>query len=124
MIKKLSACPGWLGLSEDGTSFIFIPERAEIVRRIYEASIARLGGYTKATQLNARNVPPFGPSGKWDQSTIHNLLRNRATICATERRSESINQNNIATEKSFQSEIPFPVTTLLSSTTASFKRLK
>jgi Recombinase len=80
MIKKLTACPGWLGLSEDRTSFIFIPERAEVVRRIFEASISGLGGYTIAKQLNTKKVPPFGPSSKWDQSTIHNLLRNRATI--------------------------------------------
>ena len=80
MIKKLTACPGWLGLSEDRTSFIFIPERAEVVRQIFEASISGLGGYTIAKQLNAKKVPAFGPSSAWDQSTIHNLLRNRATI--------------------------------------------
>jgi hypothetical protein len=80
MVKKLRGCPGWLDLSEDRTSFIFKPERAEIVRRIFEASISGLGGYTIAKQLNAKKVPPFGPSPKWDQSTIHNLLRNRATI--------------------------------------------
>jgi hypothetical protein len=73
-------CPGWLELSEDRTSFIFMPERAEIVRKIFELSIAGLGGYTIAKQLNAKTVPAFGPSPKWDQSTIHNLLRNRATI--------------------------------------------
>jgi hypothetical protein len=38
------------------------------------------GGYTIAKQLNAKGVPAFGPSPKWDQSTIHNMLRNRATI--------------------------------------------
>src|SRR6202140_530405 len=80
MKKKLSACPGWLRLSEDRTSFIFMPDRADIVRTIFELSIAGLGGYTIAKQLNAKKVPPFGPSPKWDQSTIHNLLRNRATI--------------------------------------------
>jgi Recombinase len=80
MSKKLMGCPGWLKLSEDRTSFIFLPDRAEIVRRIFEASIAGLGGYTIAKQLNAKKVPPFGPSPKWDQSTIHNMLRNRATI--------------------------------------------
>ena len=80
MNKKLTACPGWLGLSEDRTSFIFIPEKAEIVRQIFEASISGLGGYTIAKQLNAKKVPAFGPSSRWDQSTIHNLLRNRATI--------------------------------------------
>jgi hypothetical protein len=80
MTKKLMGCPGWLKLSEDRTSFIFDPERAEVVRKIFEASISGLGGYTIANQLNAKKVPPFGPSSKWDQSTIHNMLRNRATI--------------------------------------------
>jgi DNA-binding CsgD family transcriptional regulator len=80
MTKKLMGCPAWLGLSEDRTSFVFMPERAKIVRRIFELSIAGFGGYTIAMQLNEKNVPVFGPSPKWDQSTIHNMLRNRATI--------------------------------------------
>src|ERR1700683_2932115 len=80
MTRKLRACPGWLGLSEDRTSFVFLPDRAEIVRKIFELSVAGLGGYTIAKQLTAKKVPPFGPCPKWDQSTIHNLLRNRATI--------------------------------------------
>ena len=80
MAKKLMGCPGWLELSDDRTSFIFRPDRAEIVRAIFEASISGLGGYTIAKQLNAKKVPAFGPSPKWDQSTIHNMLRNRATI--------------------------------------------
>ena len=73
-------CPAWLGLSNDRTSFVFMPDRAEIVRIIFEASISGLGGYTIANQLNAKKVPAFGPSPKWDQSTIHYMLRNRATI--------------------------------------------
>jgi Recombinase len=80
MVKILRGCPGWLELSEDRTSFIFKPDRAEIVRWIFEASISGLGGYTIAKQFNEKKVPPFGPSPKWDQSTIHNMLRNRATI--------------------------------------------
>lgn len=80
MTKKLMGCPAWLGLSQDRTSFIFMPERAKIVRRIFELSIAGFGGYTIAKQLNEKNVPTFGPSPRWDQSTIHNMLRNRATI--------------------------------------------
>jgi DNA-binding CsgD family transcriptional regulator len=80
MIKKLMGCPAWLGLSEDRASFVFIPDRAKIVQRIFELSIAGFGGYTIAKQLNAKGVPAFGPAPKWDQSTIHNMLRNRATI--------------------------------------------
>lgn len=78
--KKITNCPAWLTLSEDRTSFVFMPERAKIVRQIFELSIAGFGGYTIAKQLNAKNVPAFGPAPKWDQSTIHNMLRNRATI--------------------------------------------
>ena len=78
--RKLMACPAWLGLSQDRTSFVFLPDRAAIVRRIFELSVAGLGGYTIAKQLNAQLVPPFGTSPLWDQSTIHNMLSNRATI--------------------------------------------
>jgi hypothetical protein len=80
MAKKLSACPAWLKLSEDRQSFVFLPDRAATVKMIYELSIAGLGGYTIAKQLNAKKIPVFGPSPKWDQSTIHNMLSNRATI--------------------------------------------
>ena len=80
MVKRKTNCPGWLKLSEDRTDFIFLPDRAKIVRQIFELSIAGLGGFTIAKNLNAKNVPAFGPSPNWDQSTIHNLLRNRATI--------------------------------------------
>jgi len=77
---KLMACPAWLELSEDRTGFVFLSGRAAIVRKIFELSSAGLGGYTIAKQLNAQRIPTFGPSPQWDQSTIHNMLSNRATI--------------------------------------------
>ena len=80
MTKKIKNAPGWLGLSHDRTSFVYIPERAEIVRRIFALSIAGLGGYTIAKLLNAKNIPSFGTSNRWDQSTIHNMLSSRATL--------------------------------------------
>jgi hypothetical protein len=80
MAKKLTACPSWLSLSEDKESFVFLPDRAEVVRKIFELSLSGLGCYTIAKQLNDKAVPAFGPSGRWDQSTIHNMLTSRATI--------------------------------------------
>jgi Recombinase len=80
MVKKLSACPSWLALSDDRRAFVFMPDRADIVREIFELSLSGLGCYTIAKQLNDKMVPPFGPSGRWDQSTIHNMLVSRATI--------------------------------------------
>jgi hypothetical protein len=80
MAKKLKACPSWLSLSDDRSAFVFMPDRAEIVRKIFELSLSGLGCYTIAKQLNDKHVPAFGSSAKWDQSTIHNMLASRATV--------------------------------------------
>jgi hypothetical protein len=80
MADKITACPGWLEVSEDRRSFIKIPERTKIVCRIFEYSRDGMGGYTIANRLNAEGVRSFGPSQKWQQSTINNMLRNRATL--------------------------------------------
>jgi hypothetical protein len=78
--KKITACPGWLALTHERTSFVLVPERTKVVRDIFELSISGLGGYSIAKLLNERQVPAFGPSGRWDQSTIHNMLSSRAPI--------------------------------------------
>lgn len=80
MTKKIMNTPGWLALNEDRTAFVYLPDRAEVVREIFNLSIGGLGGYSIAKLLNSRNVPAFGTSGRWDQSTIHNMLTSRATI--------------------------------------------
>jgi Recombinase len=79
-MKKISACPSWLNLSEDRRSFIFLPDRAEVVKKIFELSIGGLGSYAIANVLNKQKVPPFGPSPTWDHTTIDGMLRNRATV--------------------------------------------
>ncbi len=78
--KKISACPSWLEISKDRTSFVFVPERAEIVRKIFELSIGGLGSYAIADLLTRHKLPPFGSSQKWDNTTIDGMLRNRATL--------------------------------------------
>jgi DNA-binding CsgD family transcriptional regulator len=80
MKKKIKNAPGWLGLTDDRTAFVYLPDRANIVQRIFQLSIAGLGGYTIAKLLNAEGVPAFGSSKRWDQSTIHNMLSSKATI--------------------------------------------
>jgi DNA-binding CsgD family transcriptional regulator len=78
--KRIKKAPGWLGLNEDKTAFVYLDDRAKIVQRIFQMSIRGTGGYTIAKLLNEAGVPAFGTSGKWDQSTIHNMLSSRATI--------------------------------------------
>ena len=78
--KKISACPGWLGLSKDRLKFEYLDDRAAIVRQIFELSIGGFGSYAIAKHLSHRKVPPFPPSVKWDHTTIDSMLRNRATV--------------------------------------------
>jgi Recombinase len=77
--KKISAAPSWLGLSGDRESFLFLPERAEVVRRIFELAIGGMGSYAIANYLDEQKVPPFTRSSSWDHTTIDYMLRNRAT---------------------------------------------
>ncbi|WP_249141240.1 MULTISPECIES: recombinase family protein [Bradyrhizobium] len=79
-MKKISACPGWLGLTEDRWKFVFLPERAEVVRNIFELAIGGMGSYAIANHLNREKIPSFGPSQTWDHTTIDSMLRNRATF--------------------------------------------
>jgi hypothetical protein len=79
-MKKISACPSWLGLTEDRRSFVFLPERAEVLRKIFELAIGGIGSYAIANHLNREKIPAFGPSSTWDHTTIDSMLRNRATF--------------------------------------------
>ena len=80
MAKRIKNAPSWLKLSSDRTSFVYLPDRAEIVRQIFQLSIDGFGGYSIAKLFNKKQIPGFGSSKKWDQSTVHNMLTNRATI--------------------------------------------
>jgi hypothetical protein len=78
--KKISACPSWLALSEDRRSFVFLPDKAETVRKIFELSIGGMGSYAIGNYLDERKIPTFGHSQSWDHTTIDNMLRSRATF--------------------------------------------
>ncbi|UFW75230.1 recombinase family protein [Bradyrhizobium sp. WU425] len=77
--KKISAAPSWLGLSEDRQAFLLLPDRAKIVKRIFDLAIGGMGSYAIAKYLDAQQVPTFTQSSQWDNTTIDYMLRNRAT---------------------------------------------
>ena len=68
----------WVKLVEG--EFELIPERAAIVRRIYEDSASGLGAMTIARRLNDESVPTFGRSNGWQPSYIKKILTDRAVI--------------------------------------------
>jgi DNA invertase Pin-like site-specific DNA recombinase len=83
--KKLtSICPQWLTLNDTGTAFQTIPERADIVRTIFDLSAKGYGKRRIAARLNRNGIEPWG-RGKskgigWHASYVAKILRSRATL--------------------------------------------
>lgn len=73
-------CPAWLRLSSDRQTYELIPERVEIVRRIFADSAAGLGMYSIAARLNKAGMPAFVGKNGWHRSYLAKTLENRAVI--------------------------------------------
>lgn len=84
-----AACPYWLKLV-DGV-YQPVPERVEIVRRIFDMTIQGYGQAVISRHLNQDGVPVFGStrstkekprnkSGLWGTSSVEKILNNRALL--------------------------------------------
>jgi DNA invertase Pin-like site-specific DNA recombinase len=79
--RKLTAqCPGWLQLSADKKTFKVIPERAAIIRSIFEDSVAGIGNYSITRRLNKAGISAFGSGRGWQTSSVGKILNTRAVI--------------------------------------------
>lgn len=78
--KRFTArCPYWLKASEGDTGFDLIPERVDVVKRIFQMSVDGIGTATIVRRLNGEKVPLFSPkSDGWQTSYIQKVLSNRA----------------------------------------------
>ncbi|WP_157163620.1 recombinase family protein [Mesorhizobium australicum] len=82
-IKPLSAlCPGWMRLRDDRTGFDLIPERADVVRRVFDMTLAGKGQHTIAETFNKEGVPVFGRGSHWHRTYIKKMLSDASTIGA------------------------------------------
>ena len=76
--------PGWIRV--EGDRLALIPDRAEVIRRIYQLALQGLGVHTIAKQLNADQVPVLGRmkfKGRrvvWNETVVFHLLRTRGVI--------------------------------------------
>jgi DNA invertase Pin-like site-specific DNA recombinase len=78
--SKLTArCPSWLKMSDDRKVFDAIPERADIVRTIFEEAAEGIGAYSITRRLNEARVPAFGKTN-WHESYVNRILTNRAVL--------------------------------------------
>lgn len=78
--KRLtSRCPYWLKPAEGDHGFEFIPERVEVVKRIFQLSRDGVGNATIVKTLNTENVPPFSDkTDGWQTSYIQKVLSSPA----------------------------------------------
>ncbi|XBG30092.1 recombinase family protein [Pseudomonas sp. 13.2] len=84
-----AACPYWLKLM-DG-AYVEVEERVQVVRRIFDMTIAGYGQAVISRRLNEEGVPVFGStrstkekprnkSGLWGTSSVQKILHNRALL--------------------------------------------
>ncbi|WP_240533442.1 recombinase family protein [Sinorhizobium fredii] len=78
--KLTEMAPAWLALSNDRSGFNVIPERVEIVQRVFDEADSGKGSYQIARQLNLEEVKPFTRSNGWHESYITKILTTRAVL--------------------------------------------
>lgn len=79
--KKLTAkAPMWLELAKDRSAFVPLPERVDIVQKIFRWSAEGAGAFTVARRLNRLGVPPFKRGAAWGTSSVAKVLQNRAVL--------------------------------------------
>lgn len=72
--------PAWLAVEGTPARFVVIPERAAIVRRIFEDTVAGFGKHQIARTLNQEGVATFGRAEGWHASYIQKILRSPAVL--------------------------------------------
>ncbi|HAV9602739.1 TPA: recombinase family protein [Escherichia coli] len=74
------ACPAWLKVNDDKTAFEMVPQHWQTVQRIFKMRNVDFMSMSKiAKSLNEDGIENFkGGFGKWNQSTIQQLLINPA----------------------------------------------
>jgi DNA invertase Pin-like site-specific DNA recombinase len=78
--KMTACCPSWLKLSEDRQRFEVIPDKAEVVRRMFRLGSEGKGAWGIACQFNQEKVPTLGGAKHWYSTIIRKCLLNRAVL--------------------------------------------
>lgn len=75
-------CVAWCRVAGTGRErrYELIPERAAVVRRIFQETADGMGRRVIVKRLNGEGVPTWGRSGGWRDSYIAKMLHNRAVL--------------------------------------------
>ena len=74
-----AAVPAWITLDKEKGKLSLIPERAEIVRRIFSEALAGSGYHTITLGLIKEGVPCFGRATHWHRTYVSKILGNHST---------------------------------------------
>jgi len=72
--------PAWLTVEGAPARFVVIPERAAIVRRVFEETVAGMGKHHIARNLNQDGIPTFGRAEGWHASYVQKILTSPAVL--------------------------------------------
>lgn len=72
--------PAWLRVEGNPPTFAIDKERAAVVRRIFEMTLAGHGKHSIARTLNKDGVPTFGQASAWHASSVQKILTSEAVI--------------------------------------------
>ena len=73
-----SQVPAWL--RRDGKKLLVVPERADVVRRIFDLTLRGEGQHAITSILSKEGVPTFGGGRLWHRSYVKRVLENPAVI--------------------------------------------
>ncbi|MES2578978.1 MAG: recombinase family protein [Pseudomonadota bacterium] len=73
-------CPAWMEYDKDTEKFVIVPERGEVVKKIFDMCINTCGLYAIARHLNETNTPQFGNGRIWYLSYVRKIINNRSVI--------------------------------------------
>lgn len=100
-----SIAPAWLKLNKQTWKFDEIPERVEVVQKIFDMCLNGHGVYAIAGHLNEQDVPLFGKSKFWHFTYIRKILTNRAVLGEFEPR-KRLNGQHVGTNEVIKSYFP------------------
>lgn len=75
-----SSCPAWIDLDKLSGNYRLIPERAEIVQRVFAMTLEGVGQGLIAQTFNHESLPCFGRGKFWHRTYIAKILENPAVI--------------------------------------------
>jgi len=73
-----SQVPAWL--RREGKKLVVVPERADVVRRIFDLTLRGEGQHAITSILSKEGVPAFGGGRIWHRSYVKRVLENPAVI--------------------------------------------